>query len=243
MSSRILNEQRAAWERKPALRALYRGWFEDLRRRMSRVPGANLEVGAGIGQLRDFVPGLKGLDIELTPWTDLVGDAQRLPVRDAALANIVCFDVLHHLPRPALFFADAARALAVGGRVLVMDPYVSPLSFLVYRFLHPEGVSMAMDPYDATRDICSDVPFDSNQAVATRMFFKDADRFEQVFPNLRVVERRRLALLAYPATGGFGGRALLPDAAISVIHKAERLTPFLAPFMAFRTLVVVERHA
>ncbi len=243
MSSRILNEQKAAWERKPALRAMYQGWFEDIRCRLAAVPGRNLEVGAGIGQLKAAIPGLTGLDIEATPWTDLVGDAQRLPVRDGSLSNIVCFDVLHHLPRPALFFCEAARALAPGGRVLVMDPYVSPASFVVYRFFHPEGVSMACDPYDAASDICSDTPFDSNQAVATRMFFTDRARFEGCFPGLRVTERKRLAMLAYPCTGGFGGRSLLPEAGIRFLDRAERLLPFLAPLMAFRTLVVVERHA
>lgn len=243
MSSRILHEQQAAWERKPSLRALYQGWFEDISRRMASVPGRNLEVGAGIGQLKKAIPGLKGLDIEATPWTDLVGDAQQLPVRDGSLANIVCFDVLHHIPRPALFFRQAARALAPGGRVLVMDPYVSPVSFLVYRFFHPEGVSMACDPYDEASDVCSDTPFDSNQAVATRMFFADGHRFERSFPGLRVTERRRLAMLAYPATGGFGGRTLLPGAAIRLLDRVERLVPFLVPLLAFRALVVVERHA
>lgn len=235
----ILREQLEAWNRKACLRRMYGGWFEAMRREMP--PGPALEVGAGIGKFKEHAPGVLTLDIEKTPWTDLVGDAQRLPVRSGALASIVLFDVLHHLPRPALFLREAVRALRPGGRVLVMDPYVSPVSWPVYRFLHPEPVRMRCDPL-GEEGVCTDRPFDSNQAVATALFFRDARRLEREFPELSVVRRERLALLSYPLTGGFGGRALLPDAAIAWLSGVEARLPFLAPLMAFRTFVVLEKH-
>lgn len=238
MSERILREQLAAWERKPCVRRMYRGWFEAMRREMP--PGPALEVGAGIGKFKESVPGVLTLDIERTPWTDMVGDAQRLPVRDGALASIVLFDVLHHLPRPALFFAEALRALRPGGRVLIMDPYVSPASYPVYRWLHPEPVDLGCDPLGEAC-LCSDRPFDSNQAVATVLFFRQPERFARAFPQLRVVQRRRLAQLSYPLTGGFGGRALLPDAAIAWLERAEACLGLLDPLLAFRTFIILEK--
>ena len=74
------------------------------------------------------------------------------------------------------------------------------------------------------------------------MFFSDRARFGREFPGLRVIERKRLAMLGYPCSGGFGGRALLPCAGIRVLGRVERLLAPLAPLLAFRTLVVVERH-
>jgi len=239
MSERILREQLAAWDRKPCLRRLYGGWFEAMGREMP--PGPALEVGAGIGKFKEFAPGVLTLDIEKTPWTDMVGDAQCLPVRDASLSSLVMFDVLHHLPRPVLFFREALRVLRPGGRVIIMDPYISPASYPVYRWLHPENADLDCDPL-GEGGVCSDRPFDSNQAVATVLFFRKPERFSQEFPEFSVIRRQRLALLSYPLTGGFGGRALLPDAAIRWLARVESRVPLLAPLLAFRTFVVLEKH-
>ncbi len=241
MSDAILRAQREAWDRKPGLRALYGRWHAAMRGLLA--PGPSLEVGAGIGQLKEALPGLLTLDILATPWTDVVGDAQQLPVRSASLGNLVLFDVLHHLPRPACFFAEAERALRPGGRVLVMDPYVSPLSWPVYRFLHPEGLRPVGDPLDESSALSSDTPFDSSQGVATALFWKRAAQFARRFPALRVVRRERLALWSYPLTGGFSARTLAPESWIAPLADLEKPFSFLAPLLAFRTLVVLEHVA
>ena len=238
MSEQILQQQLAAWERKPCLRRLYHGWFETIRAALRTGP--TLEVGAGIGKFKEYLPGVITLDISKTPWTDLVGDAQRLPVRAGALANIVLFDVLHHLPRPALFFSEALRVLRPGGRVIVMDPYLSPFSWPVYRWLHQEGADLACDPLGEEK-VCSDVPFDSNQAVATLLFFRQPERFARAFPALPIVRRERLAMLAYPLSGGFSGRAWLPDSLLARLADLETRFSVLAPLCAFRTLIVLEK--
>jgi SAM-dependent methyltransferase len=241
MSEAILRAQREAWDRKPGLRALYGRWHEAMRGFLA--PGPSLEVGAGIGQLKEALPGLLTLDILPTPATDVLGDAQQLPVRDNSLGNLVLFDVLHHLPRPLRFFAEACRALRPGGRVLVMDPYVSPLSWPVYRFLHPEGLRPDCDPLDEACALSPDAPFASSQGVATVLFWKRAAEFVRRFPALRLLHRERLALWSYPLTGGFSGRTLVPESWISPLADLERPFSFLAPLAAFRTLVVLEHAA
>ncbi|MEW5772555.1 MAG: class I SAM-dependent methyltransferase [Thermodesulfobacteriota bacterium] len=241
MSDAILRAQREAWDRKPGLRALYGRWHAAMRGFLA--PGPSLEVGAGIGQLKEALPGLFTLDILPTPWTDMVGDAQELPVRSGSLGNIVLFDVLHHLPRPARFFDEACRALRPGGRILVMDPYVSPLSWPVYRFLHPEGLRPGCDPLDEACALSTDEPFDSNQGVATALFWRRAGEFARRFPRLKVLRRERLALWSYPLTGGFSGRTLVPESWIVPLADLERPLSFLAPLLAFRTLVVLEHDA
>jgi SAM-dependent methyltransferase len=240
MSHEVLQRQLESWNRKPGLRALYAEWFGMVAGRLAGA-GPTLEVGGGIGKLREHVPGLLILDLQATPWTDVAGDAQRLPFRSESLGNIVAFDVLHHLPRPAAFFREAERVLAPGGRLIVVDPYASWLSTPVYRYLHPERLDLSCDPFDENRALCDDEAFDSNQAVATVMFHKRMERFAECFPDLRLLERRRMALLAYPLSGGFSGRTLMPQRMLGPLSVLERGFSFLAPLMAFRTMVVLEK--
>jgi SAM-dependent methyltransferase len=49
------------------------------------------------------------------------GALEALPVEDGELDAAVLMLVLHHLPDPAAVLAEAARALAPGGRLLVVD--------------------------------------------------------------------------------------------------------------------------
>ncbi len=143
-----LAADRIAWETKPALREVYR----DCYRRIVAAcrPGRTLEVGGGIGNLKEFAE-TSGLDIissdiQFAPWLDLVCDAHALPFAQGSLDNIVMFDVLHHLHRPRRFFAEAERALTIGGRIVLVEPAITPLSWPFYKFFHPEPVRLTDDP-------------------------------------------------------------------------------------------------
>ena len=47
-----LREQEQAWERRPLVRQLYRDWYQALVERLSDVDGVSVELGSGIGRLR-----------------------------------------------------------------------------------------------------------------------------------------------------------------------------------------------
>ena len=92
-----------------------------------------LEIGAGSGHFQKFFPNAISTDIIEAPWLDAVLDAHFLPFQNKSLNNIVLFDVLHHLPEPSRFFSEAQRVLKPTGRIILMEPYISWVSFLVYR--------------------------------------------------------------------------------------------------------------
>ena len=110
-------------------------------------------------------------DLVPAPWNDLVADGLKLPFRDRSLDAIVALDFVHHVARPGPLFEEAARVLSAGGRVSMVEPWVTPLSYPVYRFLHEEGCRLSLDPWNpfpAARSADKE-PFEGDGAVPFRL--------------------------------------------------------------------------
>lgn len=235
-----LRVQEQQWNARRLVRSLYVVWFKRVCAALSEVPGRSIELGSGICTLPHTCPRVEPTDVEPTPWASEVVDAETLPYMDASLANLVLVDVFHHLARPARFFDEAVRALAPGGRVVILDPYCSPVSTRAYRRFHHERTDLSVGAFEDDASI-GEQPLASNQARASLAFFRHLDEFTSRWPALRVIHRERLAILAYPLSGGFTGRKLVPDRVGLVLARVERTLGFLDGFLAFRCLVVLER--
>ncbi len=206
--------------------------------------GPTIELGGGSGNFKEFRPDCLSSDISWHPWLDLVADATRLPFADGSVGNLVLFDVFHHLPLTARALAEAQRVLAVGGRMVMCEPYVSWASWPVYRFLHPEPTDCRVRPLDGPDDrpvFEATGAWSSNQAIPTVLFWRDRAAFESRFPLLRIRLRQALSTFVYPLSGGFEKPCLLPRFAWPVAWGIERLTAPLARWIGFRCLVVIER--
>jgi len=239
MSDAVLHRHRDIWQRKPVLRQLYRDWYRDIATWL--VPGRTVEIGGGTGNLKEYASEVCCTDVISLPWLDTVADAQRLPFQTGSLANLVLFDALHHIENVSLFFDEALRTLKGGGRIIIMDPYISWTSWPVYRYLHPEPVDLTQDPLLHTVPRADRQPFDSNQAIATILFEKELARFETRYPSLAIRQVKRLAFFAYPLSGGFEHSSMIPACVVGPTLKLERKLGWLAPLLAFRLFVVLDR--
>ena len=240
MSDAVLHRHREIWQRKPVLRQLYTDWYRGIVAWLA--PGRTVEVGGGTGNLKEYASGVCCTDVVSLPWLDVVADAQRLPFQSGSLANLVLFDALHHIEHVSLFFDEALRTLKGGGRIIIMDPYISWASWPVYRYLHPEPVDLTQDPLLLTTPQADRQPFDSNQAIATILFEKELARFQARYPGLAVRHVKRLACFAYPLSGGFERPSMIPTCLVVPALKLERKLLWLARFFAFRLLVVLDRQ-
>lgn len=235
--------QQAAWERNPALRTLYAYWYQEVKQGLGpAVSGDVLEIGSGPGFSRRFLPGLCTSDTAKAPWHDLELDAtQPWPFEGASWDGIVLFDVLHHLADPARLFLEASRTLRGGGRLVMMEPYVSPCSYPVYRFFHEEGADTSVDPWAQDASAGKD-PFDGNQAIPGLIFGRYLAHFQRSFPELKIVDQRFYPGFSYAASGGFNRRPLLPLGPWRALYWLDRHVPRgLQRWLAFRILIVIHR--
>lgn len=241
-TSEPLQSYRATWERKPVLRAIYNDFYDRIG--AACVPGATIEIGGGVGNLKQRLGNVIATDIQFAPWLDAVADAQHLPFAPGSAANIVMIDVLHHLEYPAVFFREACRVLRPGGRVVMVEPAITWGSTLFYRLLHHEPVRMSADILGDGRPAPDRDPYDSNQAIPTLLATRDRDRFHGLFPDLRIVRVEWFAFAAYALSGGFKSWSLISESFARRLLRVERpFEPAVGRLAAFRIMLVIEKAA
>jgi SAM-dependent methyltransferase len=240
------------WEANQPLRVLYGEWYGKVQALLpSRALGPVIEIGSGPGFARDFIAGVELSDVVKAPWHDHEIHAERLPLGDGSVGALVLFDVLHHLESPAAFFAEVDRVLVPGGRLVLCEPYMSPLSYPVYRLFHEEPVRFGGDPL-ADVAVAPGTngngqhkdPFDSNQAVPTMLFCRARGRAALAgrFPRLVLHSVEHFAGPSYVASGGFGRPLPVPVPLWELVHRIERLIPpWCYRLVGFRLMAVIDK--
>ena len=218
-------------------------WFDAL---LAALPGARvLEVGAGPGLLaaharRRFPGRWVASDLLPVPGNDLAADALRLPVRDASLDGVAGLDVLHHLARPAAFFAEAGRALSRGGRLALVEPWVTPFSYPIYRFLHQEGCRLGIDPWEPFGPGPGKDAFEGDGALPWKLLRSTgADGWRALGfepPAVRILNG-----FAYLASLGLKPKSLLPAPLAGPLLALDHGLRRLAPWLGIRALLVWRR--
>jgi len=235
----ILNERKQIWKSKKILKKLYHNWYRRIGSALK--PGSILEIGGGSGNFKEYFPEAISSDILFTEWLDAILDAHHLPFKDESFDNIVLFDVLHHLREPASFFSDAERVLKQGGRIIMMEPNISLGSYMVYRFLHSEGMLWRIDPLKPVGLCKEKKPFHGNQAIPTLIFERDKNLFAKNFPGLKIIRKERMDFVIYPLSGGFHNPSFCPLFLYNILEYMEKLLNPLNRFLAFRLFVVLEK--
>lgn len=240
MSRELLQKHRQTWKKKALLRFLYNEWYHEISDYLTL--GATLELCAGTGNFKEYCPDAISSDVIYVPWLDAVVNAEVLPFAASSLSNIVLIDGLHHIAQVCTFFDEATRVLRSGGRMVLLEPYISLLSWPLYHFLHEEPVDFNRNPLDNVSAKGGALPFDANQAVATMLFEKEYHRFHQRFPTLNKMIHKYKTSFVYTLSGGFGHAQLLPTRVARVCARWEKKLPFPGKYLGFRLLVVLERQ-
>jgi len=233
-----LIEHRRLWDEKPTLARVYEVWFD---RVLSALPPESrvLEVGAGPGFFARHAarvrPDLRWVasDLLAAPWNRLVADALQLPIRSGSVDAVVGIDFIHHLARPARFFREAARVLAPAGRIVAIEPWITMLSYPVYRFLHHERCRTTLDPWDAFPDAEAKDAFDGDSALPWALVRHSlAETWRHL--GLEPPRVRLLNGFAYLMSLGFKSGCLLPASAAGVVLSLDEAMRPVARLSALR---------
>ncbi len=236
-------ENRVAWDRKPALRACYSEFYQLIKARMATsVGGHSLEVGSGMGMIKTVIADCLTSDIFDNQWLDFTRvSAYSLPFDDGVLANIILFDVFHHLRHPGAALREFQRTLKRGGRVILFEPGFGLLGRVVYERFHHEPCGFGL-PIEWEAPAGFDSAHDRYYAAQG-----NAWRFAREFHSLpcsvgwRTIETRAFSALAYLATGGFRGPSLYPAIFHPGFALLDRLLSNFPQTFASRLLIVLEK--
>ncbi|MFP5287686.1 MAG: class I SAM-dependent methyltransferase [Thermoanaerobaculia bacterium] len=221
------------------LRRIYKEWYRTLASSLPEGRGAVLELGAGAGFLSELVPGALRSEVFHTPGVDLVLDGLALPFGEGSLRGIAMTNVLHHLAHPLRFFADAERCVRPGGVVVMIEPWVSRWSRLVYLGLHHEPFL----PEAREWELLEGGPLSgANIALPWILFVRDRERFEREAPGWRLRKIEPFMPFRYLAAGGISLRGLAPAASFPLWRALERALHPFRNHLAMFAHVVLERR-
>lgn len=168
-----LFKQRVIFEQKESIRVFYGEMFQLLRSEILKCTSTSkiVEIGTGGGLSTYFLSDLNYVksDAVKTRFADEVVDAQNFPYDDESLDVIFGVDVFHHIPKPFDFLKEAERCLKPGGKILLIEPAITPFSWPVYKFLHPEPMKWSIKISKDSRYSGDDV-MDANNALPSKVF-------------------------------------------------------------------------
>jgi SAM-dependent methyltransferase len=229
---------------KPLLREGYLHWYEELLpayRETAHLRGEVVEVGCGPGFLEEFIPGLVKTDSVPNPFAHRIMDAMQMDYPDCSLRAICAVGVVHHLPHPDRFLAEAQRCLEPGGRLALVEPsnhYPVPgFPKRLFELLdHYEYFDASVESWD--NEGAGNMR-GANIALPWVIFERDRAKFDARFPSMKIRDIRYHSSLSHILAGGFSLRSFVPRPAIPSVFALERaLSSFLPKLGAMMTIDV-----
>jgi Methyltransferase domain len=236
-----MRSNQAVWRRRPLLRKVYGHFYELMRRALAPIPGPIVELGSGIGAVKEFMPTCITTDIFPNPWLDQQENAYSLTFADASVSNIIMLDVFHHLIYPGTALSEFHRVLRMSGRVIILEPAMSLLGRLVYGLFHHEPLGLrgpiswlapsGVDP--------KETGYYAAQANASKVFL--SHQFSEALSPWDIPILETFPDIAYVASGGFSKPQLYPLSLLPVIRASEKVLAHWPNVFATRLLVVLEK--
>jgi len=235
---------RDLWLGKPRLRAIYRDFYRSIADRIDpSLAGPVVELGSGIGAIKDVLPQCLTTDLFDHPWIDQRENAYRLSFDSATLSHLILFDVWHHLRYPGTALRELRRVLRRNGRLILFEPAASWTGRLVYGCFHHEPLGLN-EPltWEAPDGVSpDDADYFAAQGAATRLFWWKTDKV--ALEGWSVREVTPIVSFTYFASGGFSGKERGGALFQSALKQFDAVASRWPRLFAARLLVVLEKVA
>jgi SAM-dependent methyltransferase len=212
-----------------------------------------LEIGAGAGISKIF---LEKYDIVRTDYlreTDdsVLGeiDVQSLPYEGSSFDVVFGIDFLHHIPEPFTALREMKRVVfsegQSSGKILMIEPHVSFVSFPIYRIFHEEKTSRKIK-IDYNSVFSNSDPQDGDQSIPGYIFLRKRGKeiLSEIFPpEAYKISIKFLNIFAFFATGGINRPFGIPTWPVRMFLFVEDLFPnWVIKLLGSRMLIVIEKR-
>ena len=160
-----------------------------------------------------------------------------------SLDSLVMIDQLGSMVDPADFFDQAQRCLKPGGRLVMIEPGLSLLSWPCYYLSGRGRVDISQPPLENTGDRDGSK---TNLATASHLthFLEYRIAFNEQFRQLHFIHEEWLSILSGPLSRGIANFPLMPESFLHPILALEHsLMPFIGRWSASRLLIVLEKRS
>lgn len=236
-----VQRHRETFARKESLRYYYHDVLAPLIQQ-HLLPGHTLEIGSGPGFFSHIADDVTTSDIEEMPGIQVICDAHKLRFPDEHFSNVFFVDVMHHLQSPLACFREISRVLRPGGRLIMIEPYTTPVSRVFYKLIHHESCFLPEDVWNNAFP-SGKIPMEGNAEIPRACLVEEREAVTGIMPasGLRLLNLIPFAGLSYLLTGGFKSWQF-PLSVIRSLHYIEnKILPLWAPMAATRCIAVLER--
>ena len=204
-----------------------------------------LEVGAGTA-ISDIFVSRNIVRTDILPFNEfnVSGDCamERLPFKDSSFDAVLAFDSIHHSDQPSKAILELLRVIRKGGKIILVEPFVSPLSYLPYKIFHYEDTSWNFKEQGSIELSLRNLnPETGDQGVSRFIINQLSNRRTTNFPKL-TVSTSYLSPFSFFATGWVSRPLNTPKIFVNSLIQVEKLIPnFIMKFLASRVILTITK--
>ena len=204
-----------------------------------------LEVGAGAA-ISDIFVSRNIVRTDILPFNEfnVSGDCamERLPFKDSSFDAVLAFDSIHHSEQPSKAILELLRVTRKGGKIILVEPFVSLLSYLPYKIFHHEDTSWNFKEQGSIELSLRNLNPETGDQGVSRFIINQLSNWRTTnFPKL-TVSTTYLSPFSFFATGGVSRPLNTPKIFVNSLIQVEKLIPnFIMKFLASRVILTITK--
>lgn|GEM_PF-1885111 len=204
-----------------------------------------LEVGAGAAISEIFLE-QRIVRTDILPFNefDVMGHCsmENLPFKESQFDAVLAFDSIHHSEKPSKSILELLRVTREGGKIILVEPFVSPLSYLPYKMFHHEDTSWEFREKGSIELSPRNLNPEMGDQGVSRFIINQLSNWRSTnFPKL-TVSITYLSPFSFFATGGVSSPLKTPKILVNFLIYIEKLIPnFIMKFLASRVIFTITK--